>query len=78
MKQNYVERKKDGKHIFMYLTESGKALCENIYHCLEQIYLQHAQILDKDHSDQLIIYFMRQVKILINLIDRKMNYDINE
>ena len=54
VKQNYVERKKDGKHIFIYLTESGKALCEDVYHCLEQIYLQHAQILNQDHSGQLI------------------------
>ncbi|MEK3934333.1 MarR family transcriptional regulator [Sporosarcina sp. FSL W7-1349] len=54
VKQNYVERKPDGKHILIYLTEEGTALCNEIYESLNKIYLRHAEILDETHSQQLI------------------------
>ncbi|MFD1204874.1 MarR family winged helix-turn-helix transcriptional regulator [Sporosarcina contaminans] len=52
--KNYVERKPDGKHILIYLTEEGKSLCNEIYEKLNEIYLRHSEILDKNHSQQLI------------------------
>ncbi len=54
VKNNYVERKPDGKHILIYLTEEGTSLCNEIYINLNRIYLRHLEILDKNHSQQLI------------------------
>ena len=54
VKRNFVERKPDGKHILIYLTEEGKSLCKEIYESLNKIYLRHSEILDKNHSQRLI------------------------
>ncbi|QAV19242.1 MarR family transcriptional regulator [Paenibacillus chitinolyticus] len=54
VQRNFVERKPDGKHILIYLTDEGKSLCKEIYENLNKIYLRHSEILDKKHSQQLI------------------------
>ncbi|MGG1659956.1 MarR family winged helix-turn-helix transcriptional regulator [Brevibacillus sp. NRS-1366] len=54
VKSNYIERKPEGKHMLMYLTEAGKVLCQQIYDSLENIYLRHSEILEQSHSQQLI------------------------
>lgn len=54
VKNNYVVRKPDGKHIFIYLTDKGISLCNEIYESLNKIYLRHLEILDESHSQQLI------------------------
>lgn len=54
VKNKFVERKRDGKHILIYLTEEGTSLCNEIYENLNKIYLRHLEILDKNHSQQLI------------------------
>ncbi|WP_235822722.1 MarR family winged helix-turn-helix transcriptional regulator [Cytobacillus massiliigabonensis] len=54
VKNKFVERKPDGKHILIHLTKEGKSLCNEIYECLNNIYLRHLEILDENHSQQLI------------------------
>ncbi|QQZ08374.1 MarR family winged helix-turn-helix transcriptional regulator [Heyndrickxia vini] len=54
VKNKFVERKRNGKHILIYLTEEGTSLCNEIYENLNKIYLRHLEILDKNHSQQLI------------------------
>ncbi|WP_042479381.1 MarR family winged helix-turn-helix transcriptional regulator [Bacillus ndiopicus] len=54
VKNKFVERKRDGKYILFYLTEEGKSLCDEIYESLNKIYLRHSEILDREHSQQLI------------------------
>ena len=54
VKKKFVERRPDGKHIMIYLTEEGASLCNKIYESLNNIYLRHSEILEKNHSEQLI------------------------
>lgn len=69
IKSNYVERKQDGKHILLYVTEAGKALCQDIYVSLETIYLRHSEILERSHSQQLI-HLLHEAS---ELMDKKEN-----
>ncbi|WP_232426327.1 MarR family winged helix-turn-helix transcriptional regulator [Cytobacillus praedii] len=64
VKRNLVERKPDGKQVLISLTEEGKSLCKDIYEGLNKIYLLHSELLEKDHSQQLILLLHEASEIM--------------
>ncbi|MWV43925.1 MarR family transcriptional regulator [Paenibacillus sp. HJL G12] len=52
--QSLAKRKQEGKHILLFLTDEGRAMCNEIYECFNKIYMRHLEILNSSHSQELI------------------------